>query len=125
MKGLVAIAALGLVIHASAQGPSLGAPSKIVITKTGASTDDPSSALCSDFRLSVKQVARFFNHAVIVTNREIHDYYSVCPCFVQGSAEFRGVPATWEIRACGTATIALWSGDTFQVVDEQQRDKPH
>lgn len=106
-----------------AAGPSLGQPTNVVVTEIG-SDKEPAASYCKDFRLSDTEALSFLNKATIVTEREVHDRYDIAPCFVRGKAEFHGYPVTWEIRAGGTGSIKLMSGEHLPIVDETERYDP-
>jgi hypothetical protein len=82
------------------------------------------SWLCKDFHPTAAQVAHFLNSAAIITPFELHDFYDVGPCIVTGTAEFRGIPASWEMRIGGTGPIIFWDEFVFLVGDENQRYDP-
>ena len=119
-KYLSMTAALFFASLAYALGPTLGPATKVVVTEIGSDTQDPMAKHCH-FRLSSNQAKFFLNHAAVVTQSEIHDHYDILPCYVRGTAEFRGISATWEIREGGTGSITLWNGDIFIIVDDKQR----
>ena len=120
---LVIAALCGLLLQACEAGPHLGAATNVVIAETG--NDDPSDSAgeCLDFKLSDSQARAFLNRASIVTSYEIHDSFNWFPCYVRGTAEFRGLPATWEIRAGGTGTVTILSEFIYLLGDPEQRDE--
>lgn len=121
MKNFLALLLLCSAMLASAAGPTLGAATDVAVTGTGVD-DAESGKLCKEFKLSAVQAGAILNQAVIVTQREIHDYYDFAPCFVRGTANFHGYPATWEIRAGGTGSITLMGGVHLSIVDEKERN---
>ena len=56
--------------------------------------------------------SRWFARAVVVTDRQLHDGWSVLPCYVRGTARSSAGVWRWEIRAGGTATLETPSGAT-------------
>jgi hypothetical protein len=122
VKNAIPIAAL-CALQACAAGPYLGKAQHVTITERGTDRNEPSASICQRFDLSQAEATRFLQRALIVTRYELHDSYNFLPCFVRGTAEFNGRPASWEIRAGGTGTITFWSEFTFLVVDETQRDR--
>lgn len=117
---LIVLAAL---LSACAQGPTLGKATQLNITGSG--VDDGQNAQnCAGFTLTPPQVQAFLNNAAVTTQREIHDHYDHLPCFVEGTAFFRGYPATWRIRAAGTGSVILMGGEYLPVVDSRQRYRP-
>lgn len=127
MNYLAAIVLVAWIGAGWAAGPALGTANKVVVMDTGLDgiARDPIAEICKDFRLSASQAQAFLNSAAIVTHREIHDYYDTLPCYVHGTAEFHGYPATWKIWAGGTGVITLFSGETLYVVDERRRSEHH
>jgi hypothetical protein len=107
-------------LQGCATGPSLGPAQKVAITGTGG--EKPDDLACRDFKLSLAEAKHFLNHAKIVTPYELHDSYDWFPCYVTGTAEFRGLPATWEIRAGGTGAITIVDEFTYSIADEKQKD---
>ena len=93
----------------------------VVVTEIG--DDKPGSPYsdCTDFKPSPSQVRSILNRATIVTGYEIHDSYAWSPCYAKGTATFRGLPATWEIRKFGTGYVSLMSTGEFlyEIVDEK------
>jgi hypothetical protein len=110
-----------VVLLAGASGPHLGEATDVVVTGTGmAWADNPSSRHeCESFRLSAEQARAFLNRSIIVTGMEIHDLYYESPCFVRGTAKFRGYSATWKIYKLGIGYVELAGGEyKFSLIDE-------
>lgn len=124
MKHFLPFITLCFALPTFAAGPSIGPATNVVVTEVGANKKDPVAKHCKDFTLSAAQAESFINKAAIVTQREVHDYYDILPCFVRGTAEFHGYPANWEIRAGGTGSITLMSGEYLPIVDEAERYEP-
>lgn len=124
MKTFLLFISLFFACPAFAVGPVLGAAYNVAVTQRGTDERDPVSKYCKDFTLSAAQAKSFINKAAIVTQRELHDYYDILPCFVRGTATFHGYPANWEIRAGGTGHITLLSGEYLPIVDEAERNEP-
>lgn len=81
----------------------------VKVLDTGADAD-PTAPACADFALRPPEAEAFFAKATVVTARELHDGFIHAPCFVRGTATVNGRPATWQIRAAGTASVTV--GDT-------------
>jgi hypothetical protein len=118
MRLLFALA-LAACLQGCAAGPTLGPVRKVVITEAGG--EKPDDLGCRDFKLSVRDARRFLSHAAIVTPYELHDSYDWFPCYVRGTAEFRGLPAEWEIRPGGTGTITILNEFTYSIADPKQK----
>jgi len=104
-----------------ARGPHLGEATDVVITGTGIDKwDEPlSQYACETHTLSPTQASEFLNRATIVPGMEIHDMYYESPCFVEGTAKFRGLSAKWVIRKFGTGYVDLAGEYVFSIVDEK------
>jgi hypothetical protein len=122
VKSAISIAAL-FALQACTAGPHLGKAQHVTITERGVDRNEHSASICLGFDLSQAEATRFLQRALIVTRYELHDSYNFLPCFVRGTADFDGRPASWEIRAGGTGTITFGSEFTLLVVDETQRDR--
>lgn len=103
-----------------AGGPTLGRATKVVISETGVDPGQASADFCKEFKLNPIQAANFLNNAVIVTPFEMHGYYDTLPCYVRGTAEFRGNPASWEIRAGGTGSVTFWTEFHYLLAEKQE-----
>lgn len=103
-----------------ASGPTLGTATKVVVTEVGVDSERPSDSFCKEFKLNSTQAAKFLNNAVIVTPYEMHNCYDTLPCYVRGTAEFRGNPASWEIRAGGTGSITFWLEFHYLLAEKQE-----
>ena len=113
---------LAVAFSAGASGPHLGEATDVVVTGTGmAWADEPISQHgCETFRLSAEQARAFLNRAIIVTGMEIHDLYDESPCFVKGTAKFRGWSATWKIYKFGIGYVELVDTEyKFSLIDEK------
>lgn len=103
-----------------ADGPSLGAATDVVITGRGAD-DSRAAESCPGFDPSTSDVERFLNGAVIITPYEEHDFFAVGPCFVEGTAVFRGQEAAWEMRSAGTGHVIFYGEVVYRIADERER----
>jgi len=103
------------------RGPHLGVATDVVVTGTGIDKwDEPlSQYACETHQLTPTQARAFLNDATIVTGMEIHDVYYESPCFVEGTAKFRGISAKWKIRKFGTGYVNLAGEYVFSIVDEK------
>ena len=119
MKLLLAIAFV-ICLQGCATGPSLGPAHKVAITGSGG--ERPNDPECRGFNMPLKEAKRFLSRAKIITPYELHDSYDWLPCYVTGTAEFRGLPATWLIRLGGTGSITILGEFTYSIADEKQKD---
>ena len=60
---------------------------------------------CSDFSMTKEQAQQYFEQATEVSIQELHDRYSVLPCFVAGAGTFENEDCSWEVRAGGTGHV--------------------
>jgi hypothetical protein len=120
MKSVAFIIVAVMALSESARAASLADAERVVVTEVGA---EAGANPCKGFSLTAAEAAAFLNRAAVVTHREVHDHYDVAPCWVRGTASFHGYPAQWEIRAGGTGSIILYSGEHLSVVDEAQRNE--
>lgn len=123
MKESLALIVLLSWTSAFAHGPALGTAEDVAVTGSGMD-DEKAGQICKGFNLSPSQAKVFLNKAAIVTRREIHDHYDFAPCFVHGTASFRGYPAIWEIRAGGTGSISLMSGEYISIINKEESNGP-
>src|SRR5690349_3102989 len=68
---------------------------EIKVTERGA---DPGGEFCSDFGLDEAQARDFFKRAVTIDAGKLHELDTL-PCYVRGTAQLQGKPATWLVRA--------------------------
>jgi hypothetical protein len=109
-------------LSTGASGPHLGEATEVVVTGTGMAWADEQMFQhgCETFRLSAEQARAFLNRAIIVTGMEIHDLYDESPCFVKGTAKFRGQSATWKIYKLGIGYVELVDTEyKFSLIDEE------
>ena len=121
--GIVLVGGLMVTACASGRGPSLGLARNIEILETQVEREQD-SWMCKDFRLTASDVARFLNSAVIITPVELHDHFDFGPCVVRGTAVFRGMPASWQMRIGGTGSVTFWDDFVFLIADDKQRYDP-
>ncbi|GAB2199001.1 hypothetical protein MAH4_31230 [Sessilibacter sp. MAH4] len=67
--------------------------------------DGVSGEFCVNFSLTKNEAQYFFNNAMQVSPKDIHDNYSFLPCFVKGVGYMGTKKCEWEIRAGGTSSI--------------------
>jgi len=77
----------------------------ITVTDHGS---EPGGEFCSDFRLDDTKARSFFARAVEIDAVQLHELDTL-PCFVRGTARLLGQPATWLVRAGGTAEVSAES----------------
>lgn len=117
--GAAAVAALATTSFATSAGP-LGPVRDIRITGQGVET--PSDALlCASFKPTPRQIAAFFQRAVVITPRQEHDYFLHGPCYVDGTLRTRYGQWQWRLRNFGTAYVSVDGGeDAFLLADPRQ-----
>jgi hypothetical protein len=74
---------------------------EIKVTGRGA---DAGGEFCSDFGLDEVQARDFFKRAVEIDAGKLHQLDTL-PCYVRGTGKLHGMPATWLVRAGGTAEV--------------------
>ena len=77
----------------------------IVLSVDIAGSDGNRKEFCSSFNLDKNEAQSFFERALIISVKQLHDNYSFLPCFVRGKAQVRKINCDWEIRAGGTGEI--------------------
>jgi hypothetical protein len=111
-----------LVSGSALAGPTLGEPQNIVVKTTGRDESPYDTHPCK-FSLTPRQARAILRRAVIITPFEEHDNFDWSPCFVSGTATFRGYPATWTIRELGTGSITFYEEFTYRIADPKARYK--
>lgn len=74
---------------------------EIKVTERGS---DAAGDFCADFALSDSQASDFFKRAIAIDAARLHEF-DMLPCYVRGTARLHGNPATWQVRAGGTAEV--------------------
>jgi hypothetical protein len=98
----------------------LGPVSDVVITKSG--SKDANETDCHRWELTPSEVTALLNRAVVVIGRQVHDHFSVGPCFQRGTATIDHFEVTWELFVGGTGYVTFsYSDDTFGIADPKQR----
>jgi hypothetical protein len=92
---------------ATSQGP-IGRISGINVGKSGS---DSEGAGCEGFVVTPRYVRTFLRRAVVISQRDAHDYFMHGPCYVQGTLSTKYGEWLWEIRNFGTARLTSASGD--------------
>jgi len=115
-------AALGacFALAACAPGPTLGKATDVVLTGRTVTAND-GTMICERFNPTVDDVTRFLNTAIIITPFEEHDEFEVGPCYVEGTARFRGIEATWVMNVLGTGRITVYTEFDYLIADDEQR----
>jgi len=78
---------------------------------------EPGGEFCSDFRLDDAQARSFFSRAMEIDTAQLHELDTL-PCFVRGTASLLGKPATWIVRAGGTAEVSAESAQLLMACRE-------
>jgi hypothetical protein len=89
-------------------GPSLGLVGDVAITETSAKGVSCQMGIYQPFVFSTKNIKALLERAIIVTGGEVHDRYNIGPCYVSGTATFRGRPATWYLNEGGSGSIEIY-----------------
>ena len=80
----------------------------------------PRSQDCGSFVVTPPQVQAFLSRAVLLSGRQVHDFFLYGPCSARGTVRSRYDTWQWEIRNMGTGSITATNGDTFLLGDPAQ-----
>jgi hypothetical protein len=108
IRALAVCVALSFVAACPAESRAAITLSHVRVEQRG--SDEP-AAFCANFTLSPEQVRQFFSRSAELPATAYHDL-DYLPCYVKGSARMHGKKVRWEIRAGGTAEIAVDGGKT-------------
>lgn len=75
---------------------------------------------CKDYSMSAEEVADFLRHAIVITNRQEHDWYLYGPCHASGTLTTRYGEWQWLLRNMGTGWLTAVTGETFVLADPRQ-----
>ena len=75
---------------------------KIMINESG---NDGKDTFCSDFTLSINQVAEYFKKSKIVDSHNFYHRFDYLSCYVRGVLIDSHGKHKWEIRAGGTCKL--------------------
>ncbi|PKQ40740.1 hypothetical protein CXP40_14560 [Pseudomonas sp. YY-1] len=75
---------------------------------------------CKDYRVSAQEVADFLRHAIVITNRQEHDWYLYGPCYATGTLTSRYGQWHWLLRNMGTGWLTAVTGETLVLGDPRQ-----
>lgn len=75
---------------------------------------------CKDYSVSAEEVADFLRHAIVITNRQEHDWYLYGPCYATGTLTSRYGEWQWLLRNMGTGWLTAVTGETFVLADPRQ-----
>jgi hypothetical protein len=120
MRNYFLVLVISLVFSSTLAGPTLGEPKNVVVETTGRDESPHDTHRC-EFSLTARQARAFLRRAVIITPFEEHDNFNWSPCFVSGTATFRGHAATWTIRELGTGRITFYEAFTYHIADPRAR----
>jgi len=85
---------------------------------TSSGVDGERAGFCSDFNLSIDEAQNFFNESELVSAEDIHNHFSVLPCFVSGVAELNNQICLWTVRAGGTGNIKCEAESYLHACDD-------
>ncbi len=75
---------------------------------------------CKDYSVSAEEVADFLRHAIVITNRQEHDWYLYGPCYATGTLTSRYGQWQWLLRNMGTGWLTAVTGETFVLGDPRE-----
>jgi hypothetical protein len=75
---------------------------------------------CKDYSVSTEEVADFLRHAIVITNRQEHDWYLYGPCYATGTLTSRYGQWHWLLRSMGTGWLTAVTGETLVLGDPRQ-----
>ncbi|XLY90402.1 hypothetical protein ACK8QS_13500 [Ectopseudomonas mendocina] len=102
---------------ADAIGGEQRAVSDIEVSEDGLG---PARENCQSFKVSAAMVADFLRHAILITNRQEHDWYLHGPCQAHGTLSTRHGEWQWQLLNLGTARITAATGEQFTLADPRE-----
>lgn len=75
---------------------------------------------CKDYSVSAEEVADFLRHAIVITNRQEHDWYLYGPCYATGTLTSRYGQWHWLLRNMGTGWLTAVTGEALVLGDPRQ-----
>jgi len=91
-----------------------------ILTQGNIPKDDVSAQyLCGDFTLTIEQIKNYYYQSRITNAQEIHDSFSVFPCYSTGTIKINGEKYTWKIRAGGISRFYNDNKWFLRVCDEK------
>ncbi|AVO55086.1 hypothetical protein [Ectopseudomonas mendocina] len=75
---------------------------------------------CKDYSVSAEEVADFLSNAIVITNRQEHDWYLYGPCYATGTLTSRYGQWQWLLRNMGTGWLTAVTGETFVLGDPRE-----
>lgn len=75
---------------------------------------------CRDYSVSAEEVADFLSNAIVITNRQEHDWYLYGPCYATGTLTSRYGQWQWLLRNMGTGWLTAVTGETFALGDPRE-----
>ncbi|PIA70592.1 hypothetical protein [Pseudomonas sediminis] len=75
---------------------------------------------CEEHSVSAEEVADFLRHAIVITNRQEHDWYLYSPCYATGTLTSRYGQWHWLLRNMGTGWLTAVTGETLVLGDPRQ-----
>ncbi|MDG9757447.1 hypothetical protein N7365_04915 [Pseudomonas sediminis] len=75
---------------------------------------------CEEHSVSAEEVADFLRHAIVITNRQEHDWYLYGPCYATGTLTSRYGQWHWLLRNMGTGWLTAVTGEPLVLGDPRQ-----
>jgi hypothetical protein len=75
---------------------------------------------CQEYSVTAEEVADFLRHAIVITQRQEHDWYLYGPCYATGTLSSRYGQWHWLLRNMGTDWLTAVTGETFVLADPRQ-----
>lgn len=113
----VGLSLLLLLLPLAASSTPVGPITQIVVEENRIGPKDEG---CETFVMTPARVRAFFNKAVLISGRQLHDNFLYGPCSARGTFKTRYDTWQWEIRSLGTGSIAATNGDVFLLGDPSQ-----
>lgn len=103
-----AVILLCLVPGACAHGPTLGRATEVTFV-SGSVFQEGDPPACRKFDPTIREVTRFLNSAVISSDYVDNGEFMEFPCYVQGTAVFRGRKANWTLNGAWTMRLLFYT----------------
>ena len=95
--------------------------SDIRIETQGNSLEDSDDMreVCSEFKLTKKQVRIYYLESRLSSEQEVHDNYNIIPCNATGTMVINGEQFSWIIRAGGVGNFESKEKSFVRVCDKK------
>lgn len=95
-------------LGACAHGPTLGRATDVTF-ESGSVFQEGDPPACRKFDPTIREVTRFLNSAVIASDYVDKGEFTDFPCYVEGTALFRGRKANWTLNGAGTMRLLFYT----------------